>query len=307
MVLRTKLPGIPPAYSQEAPHGPWPRVEALLVGATDRELPDAVPSETPQLRFVQRIFTGLDDFPFARFPPAVAVAGNVGAFAPFVAEHAVALVLGLAKQLLPNFALVRAGRLRPVPSNRPLLGRTALILGFGEIGREVAARLRSFGMTIEGVSRTGEAKGGADRMFPAAALSEALARADVAVDCRPLTRATRASIGGAQFSAMKPAAILVNVGRAATVDEEALYRHLQGNPEFRAGFDPWWDEDFATGTLRTRFPFPELPNFLGTPHNAGIGAEIRGRVLTMAAENLARFFAGAAPRYVVDRSEYRFD
>ncbi len=124
------------------------------------------------------------------------------------------------------------------------------------------------------------------------------------MDCRPLTLATRGTINESILRSMKPTAIYVNVGRGATADEEALYRHLVAHPEFRAGTDVWWEEDHSTGRLRTRFPFADLPNFLGSPHNAAEGADSEERGLSLALENLARFFSGEGPRQIADRRDY---
>ncbi len=142
-------------------------------------------------------------------------------------------------------------------------------------------------------------------MFPASQLGAALARADVAIDCRPLTVATRNSVGAAELRGMKPNAIYVNVGRAGTVDEAALFAHLKSHPDFRAGLESWWLEDYAKGTLGSQFPIAALPNVIGTPHNAGFVTGSRAGVLNSALDNLARFFAGQPPRFVADPAEYR--
>ncbi len=299
-----RLRGVPVAFTDPADVGPWPTAEALLVGNLHRELPHWRADLAPRLRFVQQLFTGLDRFPFSAFGPDVAIAGNVGAYAPFVAEHAVALVLALAHEIVPNFEKVRRGRLRPPTPNRYLIGGTALVLGFGEIGRETADRLRALGLRVEGVGRTPDPRPGADRMYGASELAAALAGADVIVECRPLTRATRGTIDAAALNAMRPAAIFVNVGRAATVDETALYEHLRDHPAFRAGTDVWWREDFEAGELGSSHAFTELPNFLGSPHVAGVGSAARARAESLALENLVRFFAGARPLHVADRADY---
>ncbi len=292
-------------FANASPAGPWPAVEAMLTGSFERELPQWDPAKVPQLRFVQRLYTGLDGFPFDRFPATVKVAGNVGAFAPYVAEQAITLTLAVLRNLPAGMAMVKAGRLRPAPESRSLVGRTVLLLGYGEIARAISARLHPFGAVIEGVNRDGTPRDGCDHMFPASQLGTALARADVAIDCRPLTVATRNSVGAAELGRMKATALYVNVGRADTVDETALYAHLQSHPEFRVGLETWWLEDYDKGTLGSHFPIAALPNVIGTPHNAGFVAGSRPHVLNSALDNLARFFAGQPPRFVADPAEYR--
>jgi phosphoglycerate dehydrogenase-like enzyme len=295
------------AFLEDSTSGAWNSVEALLVGSVARIAARFDGVSMPRLRFVQVVYTGLDRFPFDRFPDTVAIAGNVGGYAPFVAEHAVALALASARQLPQAVALAREGRLRPAPENRHLRGRTATILGFGEIGREVAVRLRAFGMKIVAVGRVGRPDPLADRSMGASDLTEALALADLVLDARPLTDLTRNSIGARELGVMKPDAIYVNVGRAGTIEEIALFEHLQSHAEFRAATDPWWDEDFAAGTIGHRTAIAELPNFLGTPHNSANGAGAREYALDRALENLARFFRGEVPLHIADRREYRED
>ncbi|MCI4360191.1 MAG: hypothetical protein L3J91_00645 [Thermoplasmata archaeon] len=302
-IART-LPDTSVAVVDREAIGPWPTVEAWLTGSVPRELPHWTADLTPRLKFVQRLYTGVDGFPFERFPPEVEIAGNVGAFAPYVAEHAVALLLGLTHNVVANADQVRAGRLRPPASNTYLLGRTVLLLGYGAIAREVADRLRPFGPALEGLARSGGSDPGLRRIYPAHQLAVAAGHADVMIDCRPLTATTRGTIDAAVLAGMRPRALYVNVGRAGTVDEAALFDHLRGHPEFRAALDVWWDEDYDSGKLRSRFPFGALPNFLGSPHVAGVGAEARTRAIAMAVENLGRFFSGLRPHHIADRSEY---
>lgn len=303
-VLRSQLPEIECQYIAEGPPGNWESAEAMLLGSVERDLAGADVHSLPHLRFVQRVYTGMDDVPFERFPACVRFAGNVGAYAPFVAEHAVALALGAARDLPRSHEMVRTGALRPPPAQRLLWGRTAVILGYGEIGRAIASRLTGFETRILGLNRTGGMAPGCEGMFPADRLGEAVREGDFVFDTRPLTRKTHQSIDETVLTAMRPAAVFVNVGRAGTVNEEALYRHLTAHPEFRAALDVWWHEDFAHGRIEHRFPFADLPNFVGTPHSAGFGPGVETYVLERATANLHRFFSGQEPRYIADRGEY---
>jgi phosphoglycerate dehydrogenase-like enzyme len=159
-------------------------------------------------------------------------------------------------------------------------------------------------MRLFGLNRTGRMAPGVVGMFPAHRLKEAVAEGDYVFDARPLTRWTEGTIDSAVLAAMKPDAVFLNIGRAGTVQEEALFRHLLDHPEFRAGLDVWWHERFADGRIDHRFPFGDLPNVVGTPHSAGFGPGVEEYVLDRAVENLGRFFTGEQPRHVVDRTEY---
>ncbi|MGP8077312.1 MAG: NAD(P)-dependent oxidoreductase [Thermoplasmata archaeon] len=298
------LPGVPAVFLEETGPPDWGSIEAALLGSFAREARTWDPASAPKLRFVQRVFTGVDDLPFDRFPARVQIAGNVGGYAPFVAEHALALALAAARSLITAHAQAAVGILRPAPENRTLWGQTAVILGYGEIGRGIAARLKGFDVRIVGVNRSGEPAAGCDEMVPASRLRDALPLGTFVFDARPLTRSTQGSIGAPELRAMRPDAIFVNVGRAGTVDEEALYRHLVEHPKFRAALDVWWEEGFEAGKLPLRFPFLSLPNVVGTPHSAGYAPPVEEYALRTAVENLVRFFAGERPRHLVDRSEY---
>jgi glycerate dehydrogenase len=303
-VLAERLPSIEWGYPSDVLPAQGASVEAMLLGSVERELGDADLRPLTHLQFVQRVYTGMDGVPFDRFPPGVRFAGNVGAYAPFVSEHAVALALASARELPRAHALVQSGVLRPPPMNRLLWGRTVVILGYGEIGRAIADRLAGFGVRVLGLNRTGKMAPGCAGMFPANRLVEAVREGDFVFDTRPLTKLTRGTIDRQVLEAMKPTAVFINVGRAGTVQEEALYRHLVEQPEFRAALDVWWDEDFAGSRLEHRFPFAGLANFVGTPHCAGFGPGVDEYVLRRAVANLERFFSGQEPRHLIDPAEY---
>ena len=120
----------------------------------------------------------------------------------------------------------------------------------------------------------------------------------------PLTRATRGLIGARELALMKPTAILVNVGRAAIVDERALYGHLRDQPEFCAGIDAWWHEPGPGTEFSTGYPFFDLPNLIGSPHNSGVTDGALQFGAGKAAENVRRFLRGEAVTGVVRREDY---
>ncbi len=298
------LPDVPWAFEAESTPAAWGQVEVLLLGSFAGRGDDLKGSDLPNLKFVQGLYTGLDGFPFDRFAPEVEIAGNVGGYAPFVAEQALVLALAAARDLNTAREMVQAGRLRPAPDQRTLLGATAAILGYGAIGAEIASRLRPFGARLLAVNRSGTPVEGAERTLPGDRFRELLPEADVVFEVRPLTRRTEGSLGRAELDRMRETAILVNVGRAATVDPAALYEHLRAHPTFRAAFDVWWEEDFRAARLGAPFPLATLPNFFATPHCASALPAAQPRALASALVNLARYFRSERPLFIVDRSEY---
>ncbi|HYA57572.1 MAG TPA: 2-hydroxyacid dehydrogenase [Thermoplasmata archaeon] len=301
--IAARLPELSWGYLSATPPEEQAEAEAMLIGSLSREFGQFDATNVPKLAFIQSIYTGVDWMPFDLFPPTVRIAGNVGGYAPFVSEHAVTLALAASRDLRGAMRMVEEGRLRPPPEHRMLHGRTAVILGYGEIGRAISTRLQAFGMRVIGLNRTGRMAPGCDAMYEAERLKEALSVGDFVFEARPLTTRTVRSIGATELEAMPENAVFVNVGRAGTVDEEALFRHLQSHPRFRAAIDVWWEEGFAEGRLTSRFPFASLPNFVGTPHSAASGPGVEAYALDRALTNLARFFRGEPPLYVVDRVE----
>ncbi|TMD87452.1 MAG: hydroxyacid dehydrogenase, partial [Chloroflexi bacterium] len=135
-------------------------------------------------------------------------------------------------------------------------------------------------------------------------LEHVLRASDVVVISLPLTRTTKGLIGKKELAWMKPDALLVNVARGAIIDEEALYTHLKSHPTFMAGIDAWWTEPFLHGTFRMDYPFLELPNVLGSPHNSAVVSNIILEAARQAAENVKHFLEGEKVIGIVRREDY---
>lgn len=268
---------------------------AMICWNPDRELSAHDWANATRVRFLQTLSAGLDHVGFDRIPPGVTVAGNSGAYAAPIAEHAVAMVLALAKRLLPAHAELAAGTFDQSAQSRSLAGLDAVILGYGGIGRAVARLLRPFGVRVVGVNRSGNGDEAADQMLRVADLEAALRQADILVVSLPLTRATAELIGARELEWMRRDAILVNVARGEIIDQDALYSLLVAEPTFLAGIDAWWVEPFRHGRFELAHPFLKLPNVLGSPHNS---ASVPGAITEgarCAAANVARFLRMEQP------------
>jgi len=280
------------------------RADVLLSWNFPREI---LPHEYPRLqhvKFIQLISAGADHMPFAELPSHIIVASNPGAYATPMAEHVMAMTLALAKRLLIEHQKLRNGEFDQFTPNRMLSGTTAGILGFGGIGRATARLMRAFGMHIYALNQSGKSTEPADFIGTLQDLEHVLRASDVVVISLPLTRTTKGLIGKKELAWMKPDALLVNVARGAIIDEEALYTHLKSHPTFMAGIDAWWTEPFLHGTFRMDYPFLELPNVLGSPHNSAVVSNIILEAARQAAENVKHFLEGEKVIGIVRREDY---
>ncbi len=283
------------------------RAEVVIAWELPKEIPAGVMLANPRPRFLQLLSAGVDTVDFTALPADLAVASNAGAYAGPMAEYVLAMMLSLAKRLPQHHAAMAAGRFDKWVPSQVLDGAICAILGFGGIGIATARLMKAFGARIHAVSRSGLAAEPAEFVTTLAGLGGVLATADVLVISLPLTLGTRGLIGARELALMKPTAILVNVARAAIIDEQALYEHLRANPEFRAGIDTWWHEPIGDAPFLTDYPFFELPNVLGAPHNSSI---VPGTMLTgarVAAENVRRYLRGERVTGLVRRSDYVAD
>ena len=253
---------------------------------------------------IQLMSAGVDRVPFEQIPDGVAVASNAGAYAEPMAEHVLALALALAKRLPQEHAALARGVFDQETPTRSIWGSLVGILGFGGIGQASARLFQALGAHVYAINRSGRADAPVDQIGTMDDLDALLGDADIVVVSLPLTRTTCALIGRRELSLMKPDAILVNVARAAIIDEDALYEHLERYPSFSAGIDAWWQEPRGQGAFAMRRPFLNLPNVIGSPHNSAMVAGSLIEAAARAADNVARHLRGEPVRNLVDRSDY---
>jgi phosphoglycerate dehydrogenase-like enzyme len=280
------------------------QADVLLGWHLGEELPAGTLHDSARLRFVQLLSAGADSVDYAALPERLLLAGNVGAYAQPMAEYVMAVTLALARRLPQRHAEMARGEFGMWKPVLTLDGAVCGILGFGGIGKATGRLMRAFGARIHGVNTSGRADEPADFIGTLADLDRVLAEADVLVIALPLTRSTHGLIGTRELALMKPAAILVNVGRAAIVEERALYEHLRDHPDFCAGLDAWWHEPGPGSAFSTEYPFFDLPNMIGSPHNSGVTDGALQVGARMAAENVRRFLCGETVTGVVRREEY---
>jgi phosphoglycerate dehydrogenase-like enzyme len=280
------------------------RAEALIAWRLGRELPPDQLEGATRLRLIQFQSVGVDNVDFTAIPEGIVIADNAGAYARPMAEHVMAMTLSLAKRLPQRHAALARGEFDQQTPSLTLDGAVCAILGFGGIGKRTAALLRAFGARIHAVNTSGQTTEPVEFVGTLADLDTVLAVADVLVISLPLTRATRGLIAGRELARMKPSAILVNVARAGIIDQAALYEHLRSNPNLSAGIDTWWHEPPLGEDFRTDYPFFDLPNVLGSPHNSAIVAGSHAFAARHAAANVRRYLQSGSLAGTVQREDY---
>jgi phosphoglycerate dehydrogenase-like enzyme len=278
--------------------------DALLVWSPWRELEAGEIGLVGRAPFMQLVSAGADQVRFEDIPTSMTLASNVGAFAEPMAEHVAAMILALAKRLNRTNAELARGEFNQWTRTIRVEGSVCGILGFGGIGKATGRLMTALGVRIHAVNTTGQTDEKVEFIGTLADLDAVLAASDFVVIALPLTKSTRGLIGARELAAMKPTAILVNVARGAIVDEEALYEHLRTHPDFGAGIDAWWDEPRGKGKFTTRFPFFELPNLIGSPHNSALVPGFELQAIRRAAQNVARHLRGEPVTGVVRREDY---
>lgn len=286
------------------------RAEALsralvLIGLNlARELPPGALAAASGLGLIQLLSAGADHVDFRSVPENAMLAGNVGAYARPMAEHVAAMALALARRLPQRHAAMARGDFNQAEPLLTLDGAVCAVLGFGGIGKATGRLMRALGSRIHAVNTSGKTDEDVDFIGTLADLDQVLAAADVLVVSLPLTSTTRGLLGARELGLMKPSAILINVARGAIIDEQALYEHLRAHQEFCAGIDAWWHEPMRESGFRTDYPFFDLPNLLGSPHNSGIVPGVLTAAADRATQNVSRFLRGEPVTGVMSPEDY---
>ncbi len=257
---------------------------------------DELIERAPKLRFIQSISAGVDQYSRELLKArGIRLASAQGANARAVAEHALALILALARRLpeaRDNQAKrVWRGMIGELDRREDELGRkTLLIVGLGQIGGRLARLAKAFDLRVVGIRRDPSAGGnGADSVHGIDELAALLPQADfVALTC-PLTPETEGVIGARALGLMKRSAYLINVARGRCVDEASLIAALRERRIAGAALDCFHDEPLPPSS-----PLWGLPNVLITPHTAGETRRYEENVIDILLDNLDRLWRGEA-------------
>lgn len=247
-----------------------------------------------RLAFLQSISAGMDQYDKAAFQARdIKLTSAQGTNANSVAEHALALMLAMNRQLHLARDNQRARLWRDPISDlgkreNELAGKTLMVVGFGRIGQRVAALAKAFGMSVIAVKRDlTQGTDMADKVVSQDRVVEMAAISDFIVLTCPLNASTENLIDEHVFRAMRPTAFLVNVARGKVVHEPALLQALRERRIAGAALDCVWEEPLPADS-----PLWELDNALITPHVGGETARFEDALLDVFLENLDRLYAG---------------
>jgi phosphoglycerate dehydrogenase-like enzyme len=251
------------------------------------------------VRWVHSRSAGLDNVLFPELiASGVPLTNGSGVFSLSLGEFALAAMLYFAKDFRRMIRNQIAGVWEQFDVEE-IAGQTVGIVGYGDIGRAVAARVHPMGMKVLALKRhlPQSADPFIDQYYPPEALLEMLARCDYVVVALPLTTETHHLISDAQFAAMKPTAVVINVGRGPVIDQAAIVRALTAKRIKGAGLDVFEQEPLPPGD-----PMYKLENVLLSPHCADHTAEWLNQAMRFFLEQDRRFSNGEPLQNVVNKS-----
>ena len=252
----------------------------------------------PTVRWVHCRAAGLDDLlsPEVVEHP-VTLTNGTGVFSPPLGEFVLGAVIYFAKDFRRLMRQQMAGIWEPFDVDA-VAGRTAGIVGYGDIGRAAATRLKAFGLNILALRRSIPAAADpvVSKYYATERLAEMIPQCDYVVVTAPLTAETRGMIGAREFALMKRDAVVINVGRGAVIDEPAMIAALTENRILGAALDV-----FSTEPLPEGHPFFRLENVLLSPHSTDHTRDWLERAMQFFLDQFARFAKGEKLLNVVDK------
>ena len=265
-----------------------PEADAILCWTAGKKVLEAALAKAPRCRWIQLRIAGLDAVLFpALITNPLQLTNARGVYGPSLAEFTLGAMLHFAKDFSRMKRAQSEGRWDPFEVD-VLRGRTLGIIGYGDIGQAVAGLAQAFGMEVLAYRRNAAQSRGDPRVSRlASSMGEVLEAADYLVVSTPLTKETRHLIGAAELAAMKPSAVLVNLGRGAVIDEAALVKALEQKRLRGAALDVFEIEPLPAGHA-----FFRLENLLLSPHCADHTLTWQDDVMGLFVENVGRFRRG---------------
>ena len=249
-----------------------------------------------KLKFIQSISSGMDQYSREQLAAKhVRLCSAAGVNARAVAEHAIALILAVARRLPEardnQHKKMWRGMIGDLSQREDELGgKTLLVVGMGRIGAHLAKLAKAFDMKVVGIRRDPkQGTNGADSIHGMAALVRLVPQADIVALTCALTPETTGLMSAAAFAAMKPSAMFVNVARGKVADEAALIETMKAGKIWAAALDVTAEEPLPAAS-----PLWTMPNIFISPHTAGETRAYEDNVLDILMENLGHLWKGEA-------------
>jgi phosphoglycerate dehydrogenase-like enzyme len=286
--------------SAEAFEGVAAGANAILSWSASVSLLREVFPKCPHVQWIHTRAAGVDGILFPELiQSSVTLTNGTGTFSPSLGEFVLAAILYFAKDLRRMVRNRAAGVWEPFDV-MAISGQTLGIIGYGDIGHAVASRVRPMGMKVIAIKRHVSPLPNEDELIeqiysPDHRL-EMLPRCDYVVAAAPLTSETRGMIGEPEIAALKPSAVVINVGRGPVIDEEALVSALSDGRIKGAALDV-----FNREPLPKDHPFYRLENVLLSPHCADHTHDWLDKAMQLFIAEFERFRKGQPLMNVVDK------
>ena len=257
--------------------------------------PERMSANAPRLRWVQATSAGIGEYLIRTglADTGITFTTAAGVHATPLAEHVALGLLYLTKRV-PRLREWQAMHHWERFTTEQLAGRRMLLVGLGNVGREIARTCACLGLEVWGMDPgTSVPPTGVARLVPPTAFHDALAQVDALVLSCPYTPETHHLVGASEFASLKPSAVLVNVARGSVVDEPELVRALREARLSGAVLDVFEEEPLPTDS-----PLWDMPNVLVSPHSASTVVPENERITDLFIDNLQRYLAGRPLRNV---------
>ena len=262
----------------------------IILGRPD--LTAKILDQTKKLRWIQSSFAGIKPLYDSGIPNDCVLTGVKDIFGPLMSEYVFAYILALERNIFSMRQNQSSASWEKIPY-RTLSDLTIGMCGLGSIGKHIASTAAHFGMTVLGLSRSGAQTPNVARTYPASEILEFVPNLDYLVCALPNTDETRHIVNKRVIQAMKPSAVLINVGRGATVDEHAVSKALKDG-ELRAAVLDVFEKE----PLDASSPLWGLENAYVTPHNAA--TTFPRDIVNIFCENYQRYRQGQPLKFIID-------
>lgn len=274
------------------------QAEVILHWAGPRDLLQAALHANPGVRWIHSRAAGLDSVLFPELVESdIPLTNGTGVFSQSLGEFALAVILYFAKDFRRMLRNQEAGRWEKFDVEE-IAGQTVGIVGYGDIGRAVASRVHAMGMRVLALKR--HAPSATDpfiaEFYQPNELAKLLSQCDYVVVAAPLTVETHHMIGEEAFAAMRPNAVIINIGRGPVIDQQALMRALTDRTIRGAGLDVFEQEPLPIGD-----PIFGFENVLVSPHCADQTKDWLNQAMRFFLKQYERFSNGETLENIVEK------